>query len=149
MSNPIFVTPRGFSTSVSLDRYEAPSAVYEPLTNRYTLINRDSISQVRSIRTVRGNFLNFEYDTLGNVRRFSDDATGRVDSMTYHTAMVNSVRVTVGMLDLRSTGAVPQPSMRYTGTRPDSSWLHDFSFAKTRCSATVKHVLRMPRDLRR
>ena len=48
-------SPRGYSTSVTVDRFGAATGVYEPIPSRYTQLTRDSMSQIIGLRTVRGN----------------------------------------------------------------------------------------------
>jgi RHS repeat-associated protein len=127
----IIRSPRVHDTTVRTDRFGAPTEIYEPISNRVSILTRDSLSRVTQIQNTRGNTTNFVYDSLDNVIRIANSATGRVDTITYQKATVNGFEITVGPLDVRNNADSIQPSYRYSGVRLQKSWLYPDSAKAT------------------
>jgi len=123
---------RGFHTYVYVDKFFAADSIVEPLAGRFTKLARDSLSQVTSVRDVRGNVTTLTYDTLGNVHTMSNATTGRIDSVSYEVTTIDGLAVTVGPLNITNNIQAPRQSFRYSGVRVAQSWLFPDSTIPTR-----------------
>jgi RHS repeat-associated protein len=109
--HPKLINPRGYATTLTIDRFGAPLSVSEPL-GRYSTFTRDHNSLVTRSTAASGHQIVYTWGSRGELKKIDDQTTGRVVETSYETTYYRPTRIT-------ADGEFQH--FYYTGVRLDST----------------------------